>query len=93
MYFTFFIMFISGLFMLIIKHNHLLMMLLGIEFMMLGLLLILFYYSMNFNCNFFFLMGFLILLVVEGVFGLNLLILMIRYFGNDYFCSYNLLQC
>nr|AUN88090.1 NADH dehydrogenase subunit 4l [Somatochlora hineana] len=88
----FYIFFISGFWSFISKRKHLLSTLLSLEFIVLSLFfylffLFLFYYSL------YFLMYFLTFGVCEGALGLGILVSMIRSHGNDYFSSFNMLQC
>nr|ALO77183.1 NADH deshydrogenase subunit 4L [Carpelimus sp. CAR01] len=86
--FTF--VFISGLLSFCLN-KHFLLMLLSLEFLMMGLFFGLFLFVSLFNSEFYFLMIFLIMVVSEGVLGLSILVSMVRMFGNDYFLSFNTL--
>nr|YP_010430481.1 NADH dehydrogenase subunit 4L [Nigidius sinicus]USR68905.1 NADH dehydrogenase subunit 4L [Nigidius sinicus] len=84
-------MYIMGLMSFCFKREHLLMMLLSLEFIVISL-----YFSMNvymsyFNNEYYFLMVFLTMSVCEGALGLSLLVLMMRSFGNDFVQSFSLL--
>nr|YP_010132051.1 NADH dehydrogenase subunit 4L [Hamaxiella brunnescens]QQD89785.1 NADH dehydrogenase subunit 4L [Hamaxiella brunnescens] len=87
------ILFIMGLFTFISNRKHLLSMLLSLEYIVLSLFLILFIYLNMINFEFFFCMMFLTFSVCEGTLGLSILVSMIRTHGNDYFQSFNILQC
>nr|UOU85184.1 NADH dehydrogenase subunit 4L [Cephalops aeneus] len=80
------IVFVSG-------YKHLLSMLLSLEYIVLSLfMLLLLYLNMN-DFQMFFSMMFLTFSVCEGALGLSILVSMIRTHGNDYFQSFNILQC
>nr|YP_010138715.1 NADH dehydrogenase subunit 4L [Compsilura concinnata]QQJ94225.1 NADH dehydrogenase subunit 4L [Compsilura concinnata] len=87
------ILFFMGVFIFVSNRKHLLTMLLSLEYIVLSLFLLLFIYLNMFNFNNFFCMIFLIFSVCEGVLGLSILVSMIRTHGNDYFQSFNILQC
>nr|AZL93356.1 NADH dehydrogenase subunit 4L [Pamphilius sp. ZJUH_2016023] len=80
-----FILFFQGIFVFNSNYNHLLIMLLSLEFLVLTLFLILMYYFMNINSEFYFGMIFLTFSVCESALGLAILISLIRSHGNDYF--------
>nr|YP_010400226.1 NADH dehydrogenase subunit 4L [Mesembrina meridiana]UQS75925.1 NADH dehydrogenase subunit 4L [Mesembrina meridiana] len=87
------ILFIMGVFTFVLNRKHLLSMLLSLEYIVLSLFFLLFIYLNMFNFEFFFSMMFLTFSVCEGALGLSILISMIRTHGNDYFQSFNILQC
>nr|QUL58794.1 NADH dehydrogenase subunit 4L [Sarcophaga angarosinica] len=87
------ILFIMGVFTFVSNRKHLLSMLLSLEYIVLSLLLLLFIYLNMLNFEFFFSMMFLTFSVCEGALGLSILVSMIRTHGNDYFQSFNILQC
>nr|AMK38964.1 NADH dehydrogenase subunit 4L [Morellia lopesae] len=87
------ILFIMGVFTFVSNRKHLLSMLLSLEYIVLSLFLMLFIYLNLFNYEFFFSMMFLTFSVCEGALGLSILVSMIRTHGNDYFQSFNVLQC
>nr|YP_010025555.1 NADH dehydrogenase subunit 4L [Sarcophaga pauciseta]QOQ35854.1 NADH dehydrogenase subunit 4L [Sarcophaga pauciseta] len=87
------ILFIMGVFTFVSNRKHLLSMLLSLEYIVLSLFLLLFIYLNLFNYEFFFSMMFLTFSVCEGALGLSILVSMIRTHGNDYFQSFNVLQC
>jgi NADH-ubiquinone oxidoreductase chain 4L len=67
--------------------------LLRLEFMVLVLFIVIYFYLCIFNYERYCVMFFLVFSVCEGCLGLSILVSMIRGFGNDYFQSYNILQC
>uniref|UniRef100_A0AAU7BNG0 NADH-ubiquinone oxidoreductase chain 4L n=1 Tax=Psyllaephagus populi TaxID=3122998 RepID=A0AAU7BNG0_9HYME len=75
-------MFFVSLFMFIYLYNHLIITLIGLEFLMLSFLMLFF-----FLISFFYLskmiMLFLIMVVCESVLGLTLLLILIRSKGNE----------
>nr|YP_009560405.1 NADH dehydrogenase subunit 4L [Peckia australis]QAB06061.1 NADH dehydrogenase subunit 4L [Peckia australis] len=87
------ILFIMGVFTFVSNRKHLLSMLLSLEYIVLSLFLLLFIYLNTLNFEFFFSMMFLTFSVCEGALGLSILVSMIRTHGNDYFQSFNILQC
>nr|UOU85340.1 NADH dehydrogenase subunit 4L [Pollenia vagabunda] len=86
-------LFIMGVFTFILNRKHLLSMLLSLEYIVLSLFLMLFIYLNMLSYEFFFSMMFLVFSVCEGALGLSILVSMIRTHGNDYFQSFNILQC
>nr|YP_010022793.1 NADH dehydrogenase subunit 4L [Sarcophaga schuetzei]QOP39641.1 NADH dehydrogenase subunit 4L [Sarcophaga schuetzei] len=87
------VLFIMGVFTFVSNRKHLLSMLLSLEYIVLSLFLLLFIYLNMLNFEFFFSMMFLTFSVCEGALGLSILVSMIRTHGNDYFQSFNVLQC
>nr|QNE85371.1 NADH dehydrogenase subunit 4L [Paracoenia fumosa] len=87
------ILFIIGLLVFVSNRKHLLSMLLSLEYIVLILFFILFIYLNLMEYEFFFSMMFLTFSVCEGALGLSILVSMIRTHGNDYFQSFNILQC
>nr|QNP10106.1 NADH dehydrogenase subunit 4L [Tympanogaster modulatrix] len=84
-------MYFCGLLVFCIKRNHLLLMLLSLEFIILSLYFNMFVYLSYFDNEFYFVMIFMTMSVCEGALGLSLLVSMIRSHGNDYFSSFNIL--
>nr|YP_010998214.1 NADH dehydrogenase subunit 4L [Vibrissina turrita]WEG23107.1 NADH dehydrogenase subunit 4L [Compsilura concinnata]WPJ85702.1 NADH dehydrogenase subunit 4L [Vibrissina turrita] len=87
------ILFFMGVFTFVSNRKHLLSMLLSLEYIVLSLFFLLFIYLNLINCESFFSMLFLVFSVCEGALGLSILVSMIRTHGNDYFQSFNILQC
>nr|QTT57976.1 NADH dehydrogenase subunit 4L [Plectrocnemia sp. 1 YW-2021a] len=92
-FFCYLFMFMMSILSFLFENKHLLMILLTLEFMMLSLLNMMFIYLINMWNDMFMFNCFLVIMVIESVMGLNLLILMVRFSGNDYFSSFNLLMC
>nr|AIY62149.1 NADH dehydrogenase subunit 4L [Glyptotermes sp. C TB-2014] len=90
-YFSF--IFFCGVWVFCSNRSHLLITLLSLEFLVLILFTIIYFYLCLFNYELYFVMFFLVLSVCEGSLGLSILVSMIRGFGNDYFQSYSVLQC
>nr|YP_009371142.1 NADH dehydrogenase subunit 4L [Muscina angustifrons]ARR28377.1 NADH dehydrogenase subunit 4L [Muscina angustifrons] len=86
-------LFFMGLLTFILNRKHLLSMLLSLEYIVLSLFFLLFMYLNMMNFSNFFSMMFLTFSVCEGALGLSILVSMIRTHGNDYFQSFNILQC
>nr|YP_010046015.1 NADH dehydrogenase subunit 4L [Nasimyia megacephala]QPG86061.1 NADH dehydrogenase subunit 4L [Nasimyia megacephala] len=87
------ILFIMGVLTFVSNRKHLLSMLLSLEFIVLSLFLMVFIYLDYMNNEMYFSMMFLTFSVCEGVLGLSVLVSIIRSHGNDYFVSFNVLQC
>nr|WGO57947.1 NADH dehydrogenase subunit 4L [Hemithyrsocera longiseta] len=88
-----FIIFFCGVWVFSSNRKHLLITLLSLEFIVLVLYLMLYFYLNLFNYEYFFGMIFLSFSVCEGSLGLSILVSMIRSYGNDYFQTFNMLQC
>nr|YP_001491567.1 NADH dehydrogenase subunit 4L [Ruspolia dubia]ABQ12057.1 NADH dehydrogenase subunit 4L [Ruspolia dubia] len=86
-------MFFSGAWGFCSNRKHLLVMLLALEFMVLGLFFFLFLFFNFFEVELYFSMIFLIFFVCEGALGLSVLVSMIRTHGNDFFQTFSILQC
>nr|URX52964.1 NADH dehydrogenase subunit 4L [Glyptotermes sp. 7 AB-2022a] len=91
LYFSY--IFFCGIWVFCSGRKHLLITLLSLEFLVLALFVIIYFYLCLFNYELYFVMLFLVLSVCEGSLGLSILVSMIRGFGNDYFQSYSVLQC
>jgi NADH-ubiquinone oxidoreductase chain 4L len=92
-YIFFCFIFFVGVFSFIYSYKHLLNVLLRLEFMVLRLFFILFYYLNLNSFELYFSMFFLRFSVCEGVLGLSILVSIIRSHGNDYFLNFSILQC
>nr|YP_010586117.1 NADH dehydrogenase subunit 4L [Chimarra paramonorum]UZZ43853.1 NADH dehydrogenase subunit 4L [Chimarra paramonorum] len=91
--FLFYLMFLLGIFKFLSIRNHLLMILLCMEFIMLSLFMI-FFFNLGFIFSEAYILGvFMVFMVCEGVIGLSFLVSMIRVYGNDYFQSMSILSC
>nr|WKU84067.1 NADH dehydrogenase subunit 4L [Orthoprosopa multicolor] len=88
-----FFLMMMGVFIFISNRKHLLSMLLSLEYIVLSLFYLLFIYLNMLNYENYFSMVFMTFSVCEGVLGLSILVSMIRTYGNDYFQSFNILQC
>ncbi|YP_002323939.1 NADH dehydrogenase subunit 4L (mitochondrion) [Acyrthosiphon pisum] len=86
-------MLFSGVLFYIFNFNHLLMMLLGLEYLLLILSLLFLMNLMMFIKQYILLLVFFIFCISESVLGLTILILMVRMYGNDYMKSLMVLQC
>nr|YP_010988403.1 NADH dehydrogenase subunit 4L [Chibiraga houshuaii]WOR75490.1 NADH dehydrogenase subunit 4L [Chibiraga houshuaii] len=85
------VMFFMGNMIFVSKHKHLLIVLLSLEFIVLGLFFFFVMFLMYNNYDMYMLMVFLVFTVCEGALGLSILVSMIRTHGHDYFQSFNLL--
>nr|YP_010610976.1 NADH dehydrogenase subunit 4L [Rhingia campestris]YP_010610989.1 NADH dehydrogenase subunit 4L [Rhingia xanthopoda]WAP91810.1 NADH dehydrogenase subunit 4L [Rhingia campestris]WAP91823.1 NADH dehydrogenase subunit 4L [Rhingia xanthopoda] len=88
-----FFLMMMGVLIFISNRKHLLSMLLSLEYIVLSLFYMLFIYLNMLNYENYFSMVFMTFSVCEGVLGLSILVSMIRSYGNDYFQSFNILQC
>ncbi|YP_009050563.1 NADH dehydrogenase subunit 4L (mitochondrion) [Zootermopsis nevadensis] len=93
MFFYFSTFFLCGLWVFCMDRKHLLITLLSLEFMVLSLFVLMYYYLCGFNYEFYFVIVFLVFSVCEGSLGLSILVSMIRSYGNDYYRSFGMLQC
>nr|AZL35877.1 NADH dehydrogenase subunit 4L [Cosmoscarta exultans] len=86
-------MYIIGLLTLCLMRKHFLSCLLSLEFIILSLFMILYFYLISFNYEFYLVLIFLTFSVCEGVLGLSVLVSLIRSHGNDYLNSFSLVLC
>nr|QPT74081.1 NADH dehydrogenase subunit 4L [Micadina brachyptera] len=86
-------MFMCGLFVFSFNYDHFLITLLSLEYIVLSLFWFIFIYMLFSMFDLFFMMMMLTFWVCEAALGLSLLVSLIRGFGNDYFNSFNLIQC
>nr|AXS65236.1 NADH dehydrogenase subunit 4L [Curculionoidea sp. 18 KM-2017] len=82
-YLFFFLFFLSGLFVYIVKYKHFLLMLLSLESMVLSLYFIIMVWISHFFFESFLCIIYLIMSVCESALSLSLLVLLIRMYGND----------
>nr|UPL65256.1 NADH dehydrogenase subunit 4L [Physopelta sp.] len=95
MYFFFFtlvIMFLSGLFVFCSTRKHLLLTLFSLEYIVLLLYLMIYYYLLDLGSDLYFILVFLVFSVCEGSLGLGVLVNMVRSHGNDYLSSLSVLS-
>nr|ARH53879.1 NADH dehydrogenase subunit 4L [Heterocerus parallelus] len=83
--------YLAGLLVFSLKRNHLLLMLLSLEFIVLSLYFFMFMSLSILSFDQYFSMIFVSMSVCEGALGLSVLVSMIRSFGNDYFYTFNVL--
>nr|WHN78884.1 NADH dehydrogenase subunit 4L [Scopelodes kwangtungensis] len=86
-----FFMFYVGNMIFVSKHKHLLIVMLSLEFMVLGIFFFMMMFFSFIGYDLYMLMVFLVFSVCEGALGLSILVSMIRTHGHDYFQSFNLL--
>nr|YP_002265597.1 NADH dehydrogenase subunit 4L [Tetraphalerus bruchi]ACF35130.1 NADH dehydrogenase subunit 4L [Tetraphalerus bruchi] len=86
-------MYVVGLFVFSMKRKHLLLTLLSLEFIILSLYSLIFFYLVFTDCECYFSVIFLGFSVCEGVMGLSILVSLIRTHGNDFFQAFSLLVC
>lgn len=90
-WFIFIIMFIIGNLIFVLKHKHLLIVLLRLEFIVLRIFFFFLIYLNFIEYDMYILILFLVFSVCEGALGLSILVSIIRTHGNDYFQRYNIL--
>nr|UGS80252.1 NADH dehydrogenase subunit 4L [Eolachesilla chilensis] len=86
------VMFMIGMYSFFLKSNHLLNMLLSLEFFSLIIFVCLFVMLWS-NPEKYILTFYITFCVCEGAFGLALLVSLIRFVGNDYLQSLSFLKC
>nr|UGS80356.1 NADH dehydrogenase subunit 4L [Kaestneriella sp. KaspPE] len=92
MYMVVFLMFLIGLYSFFIKSQHLLVMMLSIEFMNLFIFVLVYLLLWSSNEKYV-LMYFLTICVCEAALGLSILVGLVRCAGNDYLQSAMFLKC
>nr|YP_009935679.1 NADH dehydrogenase subunit 4L [Nephus oblongosignatus]QNS38583.1 NADH dehydrogenase subunit 4L [Nephus oblongosignatus] len=91
MHMIFIFIFFSGVLNFCLKRKHLLLMLLSLEFIVLVLFFMIYFFLLKFTFECYFSMVFISLSVCESVLGLTLLVSLIRSHGSDYFYTFNIL--
>lgn len=71
-------------------YNHALIVLLCIEFIVIIRLSNIFIILINFNKDYYLLI-FMVIFVIEGILGISLIVIIIRFKGNEYFKNLNLI--
>nr|YP_010850292.1 NADH dehydrogenase subunit 4L [Tomicus minor]WGH11783.1 NADH dehydrogenase subunit 4L [Tomicus minor] len=82
-------LFISGIFVYVLKYKHFLLMLISLEFLVASLYVFLFFYCKQLNFEYFISLFYLTLSVCESSLGLSLLVMLIRTYGSDMIMSYD----
>lgn len=90
--FVFIIIFIIGIYRFFIKRNHLLNILLRLEYFSL-IIFVSIFCILWIRTEKYILIYFLTFCVCEGAFGLSILVSLVRSFGNDYLQSLIFLKC
>nr|UPL65981.1 NADH dehydrogenase subunit 4L [Onomaus tenuis] len=83
-FYVLFFMFFSGMLIFCSMYNHLLLTLLGLEYLVLCIFLFFMFFIMNMIDNMYVILIFLTFSVCEGVLGLSILVSIIRSHGNDH---------
>nr|AFI23457.1 NADH dehydrogenase subunit 4L [Ceratocombus sp. HL-2012] len=83
LYYMLFMVFFSGLFVFCSFIDHLLLILLSLEFIMTSLFILLVLYLKLYNYEYFMFLVFLTFVVCEGAVGLSILVLLIRMHGSN----------
>nr|YP_009711645.1 NADH dehydrogenase subunit 4L [Euchorthippus unicolor]QGA47486.1 NADH dehydrogenase subunit 4L [Euchorthippus unicolor] len=91
--FTSLLIYFAGVYVFSSKRNHLLMVLLSLEYIVLSLFLLIVIFLSGFDYDYFFPLIFLVFSVCEGALGLSILVSMIRSHGNDFLNSFCLSMC
>nr|YP_011036637.1 NADH dehydrogenase subunit 4L [Planaphrodes nigricans]WRK21241.1 NADH dehydrogenase subunit 4L [Planaphrodes nigricans] len=81
-------LFFFSLFSMIYVRKHILLCLMSLEFIVLSILFLVMFFSMMYLSSFYIYVFFMAFFVCEGVLGLSVLVLMIRFHGNDYLNSF-----
>nr|WCH58162.1 NADH dehydrogenase subunit 4L [Scelimena sp. 1 JL-2023a] len=85
--------FLSGFYVFVSVREHLLLLLLSLEYMVLGIFFYIFLYLNFYGYVGSFLIIFLVFTVCEGALGLSILVSMVRFCGNDYVHSSFMFLC
>nr|YP_001798463.1 NADH dehydrogenase subunit 4L [Trigoniophthalmus alternatus]ABS57561.1 NADH dehydrogenase subunit 4L [Trigoniophthalmus alternatus] len=83
----------SGIMVFVSVRKHLLAVLFSLEYIVLGIFILLGFFLVIFEVEVYFMLYFLTLAVCEGALGLSILVSLVRMCGNDYFLSFNTLRC
>lgn len=78
--------------MLFYYYKHLLLILIRLEFIVIIILFNIFYILIILNLNLYYILFFLTIIVCEGALGLSLIVLIVRFYGNDYLNSLRLIK-
>nr|YP_010757396.1 NADH dehydrogenase subunit 4L [Aconurella diplachnis]WEU77739.1 NADH dehydrogenase subunit 4L [Aconurella diplachnis] len=87
MFYSFVYMYMCALISLLVIRNHILLCLVSLEFIVISLLLMFFYYLTFMYSSLYSMVILMVFFVCEGVLGLSVLVGMIRCYGNDYLNS------
>nr|WID87038.1 NADH dehydrogenase subunit 4L [Carausius sp.] len=87
------IMFICGLLIFSFNFDHFLITLLSLEYLVLSMFMFIYIYLLLNSYDLMMIMILLTVWVCEAALGLSLLVNLVRGYGNDYFLSFNLIQC
>lgn len=85
--------FIFRIIVFVSNRKHLLVTLISLEFIVLVLYIFIFIFLNYIDYDYYYRIVFLTFRVCEGALGLSILVSLIRTHGNDYFQTYNILQC
>lgn len=87
------LLFIFRLIVFVSNRKHLLITLLRLEFIVLVIYLFMYVFLNFISYDYFYSIVFLTFSVCEGALGLSIIVSLIRTHGNNYFQTYNILQC
>nr|YP_008080728.1 NADH dehydrogenase subunit 4L [Songmachilis xinxiangensis]AFQ07910.1 NADH dehydrogenase subunit 4L [Songmachilis xinxiangensis] len=83
---------VSGMMVFVSERKHLLAVLFSLEYIVLGIFMLLSFYLMM-MVDLYFCLLFLAVAVCEGALGLSILVSLVRSHGSDYFMNFSVLQC
>ena len=89
LFFICFFIYFVGLFVFISKRKHLLLILLSMEYVVISIYFIFILFLRFFDYEFFLSIVFLAIRVCEGALGLSILVLIMRFHGNDYILTFS----
>nr|YP_009643437.1 NADH dehydrogenase subunit 4L [Melamphaus rubrocinctus]APO08867.1 NADH dehydrogenase subunit 4L [Melamphaus rubrocinctus] len=92
MFISLMLMFMGGLFGICMSRKHLLLTLFYLEYLILSLYFVLYFFLLWLGCEIYFVLIFLVFSVCEGALGLGVLVSMIRGHGNDLLGSLSILS-
>nr|YP_011036676.1 NADH dehydrogenase subunit 4L [Stroggylocephalus agrestis]WRK21280.1 NADH dehydrogenase subunit 4L [Stroggylocephalus agrestis] len=82
------VLFFFSLISLVNVRKHILLCLMSLEFIVLSILFTIFIFSLMYSNSFYIYVFFMTFFVCEGVLGLSVLVLLVRFHGNDYLSSF-----
>nr|UPL65994.1 NADH dehydrogenase subunit 4L [Isometopus sp.] len=80
-------MFVSGLLVFCFMNKHILVSLLGLEYLVLSIFMFFIFFFVDLLGDYYMILLFLVFSVCEGVLGLSVLVMLIRSHGNDFIYS------
>nr|YP_009945364.1 NADH dehydrogenase subunit 4L [Epanerchodus koreanus]QOE55896.1 NADH dehydrogenase subunit 4L [Epanerchodus koreanus] len=80
---------ITGFISMVFSYKHVLNMLLSLEFLMVGLMMLFFFWVNLGSSELVFIFYYIVFMVGEGVLGLGMLVSLVRWNGSDFFLSFS----